>query len=174
MDDLYIEYDFSSIQEKLSNHLKGISEEEFKNLIPLTYDRQKLIEFYEQTGLTLRYAISSDEKYLIFDRCGAFPDFDCGWGRMLPASGLYFKKDGDLELECDVFIEQRAQYIGVTKDYKHYVIIPEGVDNEEIFEIDEEDEDFDIYSMEIKEKTMYQLDFSLEKFHRFYVKVDTE
>lgn len=91
-------------------------------------------------------------------------------GRHLPASGTYFEEDGDIGLECDVLIEERVQYIGVTKDYKNYVIIPKGVQSEEIFEIND---GFDEV-LEIEEETMCGVDLSLEKFNRFYKQVDID
>lgn len=83
---------------------------------------------------------------------------------------MYFEADGDIRLECDVLIEERVQYIGVTKDYKNYVIIPKGVESEEIFEINDELDDIP----EIEEENMYEVDLSLEKFYRFYKQVDMD
>lgn len=102
-------------------------------MIPMTSDRRKLEELYQQTGITVFYNYVTEEKSLFFNRCGAYPEYDEGWGRHLPASGTYFEEDGDIGLECDVLIEERVQYTGVTEDYKNYVIIPEGVQSEEIF-----------------------------------------
>lgn len=67
-----------------------------------------------------------------------------------------------------MLIEERVQYIGVTEDYKNYVIIPEGVQSEEIFEINDELDEM----LEIEEETMCGVDLSLEKFNRFYKQVD--
>lgn len=166
--DKFIDYDFNYIKEKINSEYKNINEEDFKKIIPITSDRRKLDEFYQQTGITVFYNYVTEEKSLFFNRCGAYPEYDEGWGRHLPASGTYFEEDGDIGLECDVLIEERVQYIGVTKDYKNYVIIPKGVQSEEIFEINDEfDEVF-----EIEEETMCGVDLSLEKFNRFYIQIN--
>lgn len=52
--------------------------------------------------------------------------------------------------------------------YKNYVIIPKGVQSEEIFEINDELDEM----LEIEEETMCGVDLSLEKFNRFYKQVD--
>ena len=166
----FIDYDYECIKEKLNDKYKGIEEAQFKRMIPLTHNRKILKKFYEDTGVTIFYNYITDERSLIFNRCGVYPDYDEGWGRYLPASGLYFEVDGNIKLECDVFIEQRVQYIGVTQDNKNYVIIPQEVSSEEIFEVNDEYEDLP----EIEESSMYKMDLSLEKFHRFYIPVDDQ
>lgn len=40
-------------------------------MIPMTSDRRKLEELYQQTGITVFYNYVTEEKSLFFNRCGA-------------------------------------------------------------------------------------------------------
>ncbi|EDP10195.1 MAG: hypothetical protein KHZ85_07410 [Amedibacillus dolichus] len=74
--DKFIDYDFNYIKEKINSEYKNINEEDFKKIIPITSDRRKLDEFYQQTGITVFYNYVTEEKSLFFNRCGAYPEYD--------------------------------------------------------------------------------------------------
>lgn len=98
-------------------------------MIPISVDRDTLNDFYLTTGLNVRHLINDEagEKTLRFDRLGAFPVWDIGAGAYLFASGEYFKKEGDIELETLIIIEQTEQLIVQTEYGKNYIVVLMGV-----------------------------------------------
>ena len=114
------------IKDSGNTEYNNMNKEEFIKLIPYSWDRKTLKEFYEKTGITLFYFVidKKNERNVFFNRSGAFPEYDEGNDCFIQASGEYSAKDGDVGIEFDICIEEYVQLMTQTYDLKHYVIIP--------------------------------------------------